>query len=103
MVGVWDTVGALGIPVHGVDKDKYEFHDTELSGSVKFAYHALAIDELLPEAEKALALFQAMSAESFSSKRILPHLREYASVNEEPIRWRSSSDTPAVALNCCRS
>lgn len=47
-VGVWDTVGALGIPVRGLaalQRDKYEFHDTELSGSVQFAYHALAIDE----------------------------------------------------------
>jgi uncharacterized protein (DUF2235 family) len=47
-IGVWDTVGALGIPVRGLralQKDKYEFYDTELSASVKFAYHALAIDE----------------------------------------------------------
>lgn len=48
MIGVWDTVGALGIPVRGLralTADKYEFHDTELSGTVKHAYHALAIDE----------------------------------------------------------
>lgn len=48
MIGVWDTVGALGIPVRGIralTADKYEFHDTELSGTVKRAYHALAIDE----------------------------------------------------------
>lgn len=47
-VGVWDTVGALGIPVRGLaalQKGKYEFHDTELSSTVQFAYHALAIDE----------------------------------------------------------
>jgi uncharacterized protein (DUF2235 family) len=44
-IGVWDTVGALGIPVMGANKGKFEFYDTELSGSVKFAYHALAIDE----------------------------------------------------------
>lgn len=47
-IGVWDTVGALGIPVRGLaalQKDKYQFHDTELSGSVRHAYHALAIDE----------------------------------------------------------
>ncbi len=47
-IGVWDTVGALGIPVRGLgwlSRDKYRFHDTELSGSVKSAYHALSIDE----------------------------------------------------------
>jgi uncharacterized protein (DUF2235 family) len=47
-IGVWDTVGALGIPLRGVralQRDKFEFYDTELSSSVKYAYHALAIDE----------------------------------------------------------
>jgi hypothetical protein len=47
-IGVWDTVGALGIPLRGLrwlTKDKYTFHDTELSGAVTNAYHALAIDE----------------------------------------------------------
>lgn len=47
-VGVWDTVGALGIPVHSFqffNKEKYAFHDTTLSGLVDNAYHALAVDE----------------------------------------------------------
>ncbi|MGH6960847.1 MAG: phospholipase effector Tle1 domain-containing protein, partial [Dongiaceae bacterium] len=46
--GVWDTVGALGIPLRGWEKltaARHQFHDTELSGSVQFGYHALAIDE----------------------------------------------------------
>jgi uncharacterized protein (DUF2235 family) len=48
-VGVWDTVGALGIP-NGLLQpkfltDRYSFHDTELSSHVLAAYHALAIDE----------------------------------------------------------
>jgi len=47
-VGVWDTVGALGVPL-GVLKDVnmrfYEFHDTKLSSSVENAYHAIAVDE----------------------------------------------------------
>jgi uncharacterized protein (DUF2235 family) len=46
-VGVWDTVGALGIP--GVPKvlcgRLWAFHDTQLSGKVELAYQALAIDE----------------------------------------------------------
>lgn len=47
-VGVWDTVGSLGIPLRGLrslTRRKHRFHDTELSGSVEHAYHALAIDE----------------------------------------------------------
>jgi uncharacterized protein (DUF2235 family) len=47
-IGVWDTVGSLGIPLRGlrwVTRRKYQFHDTALSRSVRNAYHALAIDE----------------------------------------------------------
>jgi uncharacterized protein (DUF2235 family) len=46
-VGVWDTVGALGIPwlPKQVARRLWGFHDTELSSKVKLAYHALAIDE----------------------------------------------------------
>jgi len=47
LVGVWDTVGSLGIPslVGGVDPIVYGFLDTSLSPKVLNAYHALAIDE----------------------------------------------------------
>jgi uncharacterized protein (DUF2235 family) len=47
MVGVWDTVGSLGIPavVGGVDPAFYGFLDTNLHPDVKNAYHAVAVDE----------------------------------------------------------
>jgi uncharacterized protein (DUF2235 family) len=49
LVGVWDTVGALGIPSGGLRPPLvsrfWGFHDTELSPSVGAAYQALAIDE----------------------------------------------------------
>jgi len=49
-IGVWDTVGALGIPgldgrfrlLRGLD---WQFHDVTLSSIVKNAFHALAIHE----------------------------------------------------------
>jgi len=47
-LGIWDTVGALGIPISSFDwfnRRYYEFHDTELSSIVRHAYHALATDE----------------------------------------------------------
>ncbi len=47
-LGVWDTVGALGIPHTSFrmwNKKKYKFHDLTLSSTIKFAYHAMAIDE----------------------------------------------------------
>jgi len=49
-LGVWDTVGSLGIPIHGVnsmfDRRYVGFHDTELSKNVNYAFHALALHEL---------------------------------------------------------
>jgi len=48
MIGVWDTVGARGIPVRGlrwITRRKYRFHDVVLSSTVDHAYQALAIDE----------------------------------------------------------
>jgi len=47
-LGVWDTVGALGIPLPWykiANLNRYKFHDVKLSSFVKHAYHALAIDE----------------------------------------------------------
>jgi uncharacterized protein (DUF2235 family) len=47
-VGVWDTVGALGIPLDilkSVNAAFYEFHDTQLSHIVENGYQAIAIDE----------------------------------------------------------
>lgn len=46
-LGVWDTVGALGIPNYISDAtvDKYRFHDGNLSSMVVAARHAVAIDE----------------------------------------------------------
>jgi len=47
MVGVWDTVGALGIPAifGGIDLVRYSFLDTQLHPCIKNAYHAVSIDE----------------------------------------------------------
>lgn len=50
-VGVWDTVGARGIPVSllgpvaALWNRQYRFHDTSLSRLVGAARHALALDE----------------------------------------------------------
>ena len=51
-VGVWDTVGALGIPTHLgpglIDpfRRRYEFHDVRLDPRIPHARHAVAIDEM---------------------------------------------------------
>jgi uncharacterized protein (DUF2235 family) len=47
-VGVWDTVGALGIPITGADDqrlDVFQFCDRVLSPKVRRGYHAVSLDE----------------------------------------------------------
>lgn len=47
-VGVWDTVGALGIPEYldyGGRRDIFQFTDTKLSDKVANGFHALSIDD----------------------------------------------------------
>lgn len=47
-IGVFDTVGSLGIPAglgRFLTRRRYEFHDTNLSGLVDVACHAVAVDE----------------------------------------------------------
>lgn len=50
-MGVWDTVGALGIPLELSvlrfigDPRRYQFHDTKISPLVLNARHAVALDE----------------------------------------------------------
>lgn len=49
-LGVWDSVGALGVPRHLAlaslfNRNKYAFHDASLSSMVKSARHAVALDE----------------------------------------------------------
>lgn len=49
-LGVWDSVGALGVPNHLLiagllNRRKYRFHDAALSSMVLSARHAVALDE----------------------------------------------------------
>ncbi len=56
-IGVWDTVGSLGVPVDEADHDRvdvFEFADRALSPSVASGYHALAIDEQRGDFEPTL-------------------------------------------------
>ncbi|KAI9683027.1 MAG: hypothetical protein M1822_006220 [Bathelium mastoideum] len=53
IVGVWDTVGSLGVPdawftgfgIHKWMNKDYEFHDPDLAPCVQNAFQALALDE----------------------------------------------------------
>ena len=50
LIGVWDTVGALGIPVGWIDAGvnrvfRHKFHDTRISKAAEYGYHAIAIND----------------------------------------------------------
>jgi uncharacterized protein (DUF2235 family) len=55
-IGVWDTVGALGIPFSfmGLLDKKDEFYDAEIGSNVRIARHAMAIDELRSDFEPTI-------------------------------------------------
>ena len=55
-VGVWDTVGALGIPISflGLLDKKDEFYDTKIGPNVDIARHAMAIDEVRSDFEPTI-------------------------------------------------
>src|SRR5262249_32800019 len=52
-VAVWDTVGAMGIPLYAGNHryDLFRFVDKELHESVEFGFHAMAVDELRADFE----------------------------------------------------
>lgn len=47
-VGVWDTVGSLGVPLNGlkwIAARRHRFHDVSVGTHIRHACHAVAIDE----------------------------------------------------------
>ena len=72
MVGVWETVGALGIPGNlfaGLDEHIYGFLDTKLNKNVKAAYHAVSIDE--KRAEYVPTLWDPLTPEAVEAGNVL--------------------------------
>ena len=55
-IGVWDTVGALGVPLRmlGFLNERHLFHDTKIGPNIDFARHALSIDEIRDDFEPTI-------------------------------------------------
>jgi len=55
-VGVWDTVGAMGLPfsIFGLIKDKHLFYDRKLGKNLKTVRHALSLDEVRDDFEPTI-------------------------------------------------
>lgn len=75
-LGVWDTVGSLGIPrvlpiSLGLNR-RYQFHDTALSRAVESARHAVAIDER----RKAFAPTLWSNVEAFNTPGAPPRVAQ---------------------------
>jgi len=73
-IGVWDTVGSLGIPLslfRPYNTSKYQFHDTELSSYIDNAYHALAIDEKRGSFSPTLWMQDKQAAQKTENPQVL--------------------------------
>jgi uncharacterized protein (DUF2235 family) len=76
MVGVWDTVGSIGVPfgnIPGISSRTMGFHDTHLSTVVQNCYQALALDEnRKPYWAMLWTRFVPLAGASTSAKNVLP-------------------------------
>ncbi len=111
-VGVWDTVGALGIPGAGhVDaefKNRFQFHDTNLGPRVANAFHALALDETRKDFEPTLWL---QTAEGKASGQVLRQVwfagahsnvgggYDEHGLSDVALAWMAAEVAPMLALD----
>ncbi len=65
-LGVFDTVGALGVP--GALRKRHQFHDVTLSGIVECARHAIAVDE--PRMKFEPCLWDAVAGGTVDDPRV---------------------------------
>lgn len=83
MVGVWDTVGSLGVPafsIEGISRSSFGFLHTGLRIHIQHGYHALAIDE--HRQDFAPTLWDVRRPNDLNAARAAP--RSIASVEQ---RW----------------
>ena len=96
-IGVWDTVGALGIPLRvlGFLDEDHTFHDKEIGSRVRTARHALAIDEkrkdfepTIWDAKGGIDLMQVWFAGAHADVGgSTPPDRGGALLSDLPLRW----------------
>ncbi|EOD79923.1 hypothetical protein D515_01056 [Grimontia indica] len=70
-LGIWDTVGALGVPGTVLsERGIFKWHDTKLSRSVLNAFHAVALDEHRAAYDTALWTLPVGSEETRDPKKV---------------------------------
>ena len=77
-IGVWDTVGSMGIPVGSAEAKvhKYRFLDTHLRLDNEYAFHALALDEHRADFDATFWTRTVKHGEAGSPERTLEHVEQ---------------------------
>lgn len=77
-VGVWDTVGSMGIPRGSAEAKvhKYRFLDTHLRLDNEYAFHALALDEHREDFEATFWTRTVKTGEAEAPDRPLEHVEQ---------------------------
>lgn len=77
-VGVWDTVGSMGIPRTSAEAKvhKYRFLDTHLRLNNEYAFHALALDEHREDFEATFWQKTVKNGEAGPPERTLEHVEQ---------------------------
>ncbi|NOJ39063.1 DUF2235 domain-containing protein [Bradyrhizobium australiense] len=77
-VGVWDTVGSMGIPVSSAEAKvhKYRFLDTHLRLDNEYAFHALALDEHRADFEATFWTRTVKTGEAGAPERPIEHVEQ---------------------------
>lgn len=77
-IGVWDTVGSMGIPVGSADAKvhKYRFLDTHLRLDNEYAFHALALDEHRANFDATFWTRTLKHGEEGSPERTIEHVEQ---------------------------
>jgi hypothetical protein len=110
-IGVWDTVGELGIPGHldEIFTQFYQFHDTTLGPHVENAFHALALDERRSDFAPTLWI-QSPEARVAGTQKLLqvwfPGVHSNVGggysehgLSDVALAWMASQVEPLLALN----
>jgi uncharacterized protein (DUF2235 family) len=104
LVGVWDTVGSLGLPLGTVEAKvhKYRFLDTHLRLDNEYAFHALALDEPRKDFEPTFWTRTVRTGQAGAPDRAIDHVEQrwfvgahanvgggYASdpLAQRPLKW----------------
>jgi len=116
LVGVWDTVGSLGIPgnvLGRIGRKKHEFHDVMLSPKIRHAYQALAVDErrgnfqpaiwdtrkTAPDQQVEQVWFAGGHGNVGGGVARLPDRDDYSALSDVAFLWMVEKASPLLAFD----